>query len=42
MRDYLNIFTGTLPQYRDEKATGYLARIYSNGKWKPRTIAEDI
>jgi len=30
MRDYLNIFTGTLPQYRDEEATGYLARMYSN------------
>ncbi len=35
MRDYLNIFTGTLPQYRDEKATGYLARIYSNGNGNP-------
>ena len=35
MRDYLNIFTGTLPQYRDEKATGYLARIYSNGDGDP-------
>jgi hypothetical protein len=35
MRDYLNIFTGTLPQYRDEEATGYLARIYSNGNGNP-------
>jgi len=35
MRDYLNIFTGTLPQYRDEKATGYLAGIYSNGNGNP-------
>jgi hypothetical protein len=32
MRDYLNIFTGTIPQYRDEEAKGYLARIYSNQK----------
>jgi hypothetical protein len=23
MRDYLNIFTGTTPQYRDEDAKGY-------------------
>ena len=35
MRDYLNIFTGTIPQYRDEEATGYLARIYSNGNGNP-------
>jgi len=31
LREYLNIFTGSIPQYRDEKTTGYLARIYSNG-----------
>jgi len=30
LREYLNIFTGTFPEYRDEEATGYLARIYSN------------
>ena len=35
MRDYLNIFTGTIPQYRDEEPTGYLARIYSNGNGNP-------
>jgi hypothetical protein len=35
MRDYLNIFTGTLPEYRDEEATGYLARIYSNSNGNP-------
>ena len=35
MRDYLNLFTGTLPQYRDEEATGFLARIYSNSNGNP-------
>jgi hypothetical protein len=35
MRDCLNIFTGTIPQYRDEEATGYLARIYSNANGNP-------
>ncbi len=35
MRDYLNIFTGILPQYRDEEATGYLARMYSNSNGNP-------
>ncbi len=35
MRDYLNVFTGTIPQYRDEEATGYLARIYSNANGNP-------
>ena len=27
-RGYLNIFTGSVPEYRDEEATGHLARIY--------------
>ena len=31
LREYLNIFTGSIPEYRDEETTGYLARIYSNG-----------
>ena len=31
LREYLNIFTGSIPQYRDEETTGYLARIHSNG-----------
>ena len=29
-RGYLIIFTGSVPEYRDEEATGYLARIYLN------------
>jgi hypothetical protein len=35
LREYLNIFTGSIPDYRDEEATGYLARIYSNGNGNP-------
>jgi hypothetical protein len=35
LREYLNIFTGSIPQYRDEETTGYLARIYSNGNGNP-------
>ena len=36
LREDLNIFTGSIPQYRDEEATGYLARIYSsNGNGNP-------
>ncbi len=35
LREYLNIFTGSIPEYRDEEATGYLARIYSNGNGNP-------
>jgi hypothetical protein len=35
LREYLNIFTGSIPQYRDEQTTGYLARIYSNGQGNP-------
>jgi len=35
---YLDIFTGTLPQYRDEVATGYLAKIYTNRQGEPKTL----
>ncbi len=35
LREYLNIFTGSIPEYRDEKTTGYLARLYSNGNGNP-------
>ena len=35
LREYLNIFTGRIPDYRDEETTGYLARIYSNGNGRP-------
>jgi hypothetical protein len=35
LREYLNIFTGRIPLYRDEEPTGYLARIYSNGNGNP-------
>jgi len=35
MRDYLNIFTGKFPVIPEEETTGYLARIYSNGKGNP-------
>ncbi len=35
MREYLNIFTGSILEYRDEETTGYLARIYSNGNENP-------
>jgi hypothetical protein len=35
LREYLNIFTGSIPEYRDEETTGYLARIYSNGNGNP-------
>ncbi len=28
--EYLKILTGTLPEFRDEKPTGYLARVYMN------------
>jgi hypothetical protein len=38
LRDYLNIFTGTIPLYRDEEATGYLARIYANGNGSPGAL----
>jgi hypothetical protein len=44
LREYLNIFTGRIPQYRDQETTGYLARVYSNGNGNPgqlqRTFAE--
>jgi len=42
MRDYLNIFTGTIPQYRDEEAKGYLARIYSNGNGNPEPLKKTL
>jgi len=42
MRDYLNIFTGTIPQYRDEEAKGYLARIYSNGSGNPEQFKKTM
>jgi hypothetical protein len=35
IRDYLNIFTGKLSVFPEEKTTGYLARIYSNHKGNP-------
>jgi hypothetical protein len=45
LREYLNIFTGTFPEYKDEETTGYLARIYSNRKGNPaqlkKTFAEN-
>ncbi len=42
MRDYLNIFTGTIPQYRDEEASGYLARIYSKGHRNPGQLKKTL
>ena len=38
IRDYINIFTGTIPEYRDEEATGYLARIYSSHQGNPEQL----
>ncbi len=35
LREYLNIFTGSIPEFRDEKTTGYLARTYANGNGNP-------
>jgi hypothetical protein len=35
LREYLNIFTGAFPQYKDEEATGYLARVYTNRQGEP-------
>jgi hypothetical protein len=42
MRDYLNIFTGTIPLYRDQEATGYLARIYFNGNENPGSLKKTM
>ena len=33
--EYLKIFTGTLPEYRDEEPTGYLGRVYTNRRGEP-------
>jgi hypothetical protein len=35
LREYLNIFTGSIPEYRDEETTGYLGRLYSNSNGNP-------
>ncbi len=40
LREYLNIFTGRIPEYRDEETTGYLARIYSNGNGRPESLQQ--
>jgi hypothetical protein len=40
MRDYLNIFTGVFARYSDEEASGYLARVYSNGNGNPEQLKE--
>lgn len=42
LREYLNIFTGSIPQYRDEETTGYLARIYSNGQGNPGQLKQTL
>ena len=42
LREYLNIFTGSIPQYRDEETTGYLARIYSNGNGNPGQVQKSL
>src|ERR1017187_9115009 len=43
LREFLNIFTGTIPEYRDEEATGYLARIYSsNGNVNPGQLQKSF
>ena len=42
LREYLNIFTGSIPQYRDEETTGYLARIYSNGNGNPGQLKKTL
>ncbi len=42
LREYLNIFTGSFPQYRDEETTGYLARIYSNVNGNPRQLKQTL
>jgi hypothetical protein len=38
LREYLNIYTGIFPEYKDEEITGYLARIYSNRKGNPAQL----
>jgi hypothetical protein len=35
LSDYLKIFTGTLPEYRDEEPTGYLGRVFTNRRGEP-------
>jgi hypothetical protein len=42
LREYLNIFTGSIPQYRDEETTGYLARIYSNVNSNPGQLKQTL
>ena len=42
MRHYLNIFTGTIPHYRDEEAKGYLARIYTNGNGNSEQLKKTL
>jgi hypothetical protein len=42
LRDYLNIFTGTIPHYRDEEAKGYLARIYTNGNGNSEQLKKTL
>jgi hypothetical protein len=42
LREYLNIFTGSIPQYRDEETTGYLARIYSNVNGNPGQLKQTL
>jgi hypothetical protein len=42
LREYLNIFTGSIPQYRDEETTGYLARIYSNCNGNPGQLKKKL
>jgi hypothetical protein len=40
LREYLNIFTGHIPQYRDQETTGYLARICANGNGNPGQLQQ--
>jgi len=42
LRDYLNIFTGVFPRYSDEEASGFLARIDSNGSGNPGQLKKAI
>jgi hypothetical protein len=42
LREYLDIFTGTLPQYRDEEAKGYLGRVYWNRQGEPALLRKTL
>jgi hypothetical protein len=42
MRDYLNLFTGKFPLVPGEETTGFLARIYSNGRGNPGPLLKQF